>query len=134
MLRLRQAELAEQIDADRDRLARVEARLRIIESEASMSSVEITVKAVPTVRIAALSGVAAGTDSTDVGPVVQGLYEQFGRHLGSGAVTPAGPPVVAYVPIEDGRLRCHVGFTVDNEPATTRSTSSTCPPSMPPRP
>ena len=118
MLRLRQAELAEQIEADRSRLARVEARLRIIESEATMSSVEITVKPVPTVRIAALSGIAAGTDNTEVGPVVQGLFEQFGRYLGSGTVTPAGPPVVAYAPTEDGRLRCQVGFTVDTAPAT----------------
>ena len=83
MLRLRQVELTEQIEADRGRLARVEARLRIIESETTMNAAGITVAPVPATRIAALVGVAAGTDNTEVGPVVQDLFEQLGRHLGS---------------------------------------------------
>jgi DNA-binding transcriptional MerR regulator len=112
MLRLRRAELAERIAADRDRLARVEARLRIIESEDVMGSTEISVKPVPATRIAAISGTAASSESEDVGPVVQGLFGRLGEHLGRGALTPAGPAVVAYAPDAGGGLRCQAGFTV----------------------
>jgi DNA-binding transcriptional MerR regulator len=111
MLRLRRAELAGRIEADRDRLARVEARLRIIEGE-TMSHVEISIKPVPSARIAALTGMASSTDNGDVGPVIQGLFERLGRHLGSGALTPAGPAIATYAPVEAGGLRCRAGITV----------------------
>lgn len=112
MLRLRRSELAAQIEADRDRLSRVEARLRIIESEDTMSTTEVTVKPVDAVRIAAVTGTAASPDSSDVGPVVQALYAELSRHIGRGAVTPGGPAVAAYSPTDDGGLRCHAGITV----------------------
>lgn len=112
MLRLRRAELAERIATDRDRLARVEARLRIIEEEGVMNPVEVTVTPVPATRIAALTGTADSVDSEEIGPVVQGLFQRLGEFLGRGAIVPAGPPVVAYSPGPDGGLRCRVGFTV----------------------
>jgi DNA-binding transcriptional MerR regulator len=111
MLRLRRAELAGRIEADRDRLARVEARLRIIEGE-TMSDVEVSIKPVPPARIAALAATASSTDNGDVGPVIQGLYEQLGRHIGSGALTPTGPAITAYTPVGAGGLRCRAGITV----------------------
>ena len=58
MLRLRRAELQEQIATDTTRLARVEARLRAIESERTMSTDEVEVKTVPAVRVAELSAPA----------------------------------------------------------------------------
>jgi DNA-binding transcriptional MerR regulator len=112
MLRLRRAELATRIEADRDRLARVEARLRIIEGENAVSTAEVSITPVPPTRIAALSGAAASTDSGDIGPVVSGLFGRLGQQIGSGAVTPAGPAVATYEPDDDGGLRCRAGITI----------------------
>lgn len=112
MLRLRRSELAARIEADRDRLSRVEARLRIIESEDTMSTTGVDVKPVGPVRIAAVTGRAPSTESSDIGPVVQELYTELGRHIGRGAVVPAGPAVATYSPAEDGGMRCRAGITV----------------------
>jgi DNA-binding transcriptional MerR regulator len=112
MLRLRRAELAAQIEADRDRLSRVEARLRIIERESTMSTAEVVVKPVGPVRIAAVTGTAPSADSSDIAPVVERLYAELGRHIAAGAVTPGGPAVAAYSPTDDGGLRCRAGITV----------------------
>ena len=59
MLRLRQAELQSAIAADTSRLARVEARLRIIELEGAMPVDDIQVKRIPAVRVAELTATAA---------------------------------------------------------------------------
>jgi hypothetical protein len=55
MLRLRRAELERQVDDNRHRVAQIDARLRLIESEYEMSAQEIVVKHVEPMRIAALS-------------------------------------------------------------------------------
>ena len=47
MLRLKQAELAEEISDNQARLARVEARLRQIEQENGMPDYEVTIKKLP---------------------------------------------------------------------------------------
>ena len=56
MLRLRRTELRSRIDADEARLRQVEARLRIIETEGTMPSEDIQVKALPAVRVAHADG------------------------------------------------------------------------------
>lgn len=111
MLRLRRAELAERIEADRDRLARVEARLRIIESEETMGTIDVEVKPLPLTRIVAVTGTAASAESSDVGPVVQRLFGRLGRFIDEGTVTPVDPAVVAYTPVDGEGLRCQAGFT-----------------------
>jgi DNA-binding transcriptional MerR regulator/effector-binding domain-containing protein len=112
MLRLRRSELSARIEADRSRLSRVEARLRIIESEDTMSTDDVVVRPVGPVRVAAVTGTAASADSSDVGPVVGALYAELGRHVERGAVRPAGPAVAAYSPAADGGLDCRAGITV----------------------
>jgi effector-binding domain-containing protein len=52
---LRRAELERQVDDNRHRVAQIDARLRLIESEYEMSAQEIVVKHVEPMRIAALS-------------------------------------------------------------------------------
>ncbi|WP_432277474.1 hypothetical protein [Kitasatospora brasiliensis] len=59
LLRLRRARLAGAIAADELRLARVEARLRTIESEGTTPAHDVVVKPVPSVRVAQLTAVAA---------------------------------------------------------------------------
>jgi effector-binding domain-containing protein len=109
MMRLRQTELVEQIAADRARLARVEARLRIIEGEGSMSTTDVTITATPGVRLASLRGHAPSAGLEDVGPVVSGLFERAGAlAAGSGH----GEAMASYQTLEDGSLDCRAGFVL----------------------
>ncbi|GAB7182069.1 MerR family transcriptional regulator [Kitasatospora sp. Ki12] len=99
MLRLRRAQLAEAIAADELRLARVEARLRTIESEGTMSAHDVVVKPVPSVRAAQLTGVAASYAPEDITPVIGQLFTELCRRLAEAGVEGTGPSVARY---EDG--------------------------------
>ncbi|MER7846645.1 MerR family transcriptional regulator [Kitasatospora sp. NPDC096077] len=106
MLRLRRAQLAEAIAADERRLARVEARLRTIESEGNMSQHDVVVKPVPSVRVAQLSGVAASYAPEDITPVVGPLFDELCRRLAEAGIEEAGPSVARYEdsPERDGSV------------------------------
>jgi hypothetical protein len=54
MLRLRRAELESAMAAAAARMAQVEARLRMIESEGQMSSDDVVIKRIPAMRVAEL--------------------------------------------------------------------------------
>ncbi|MER6396886.1 MerR family transcriptional regulator [Kitasatospora sp. NPDC086009] len=118
MLRLRQAELAAAMAADAQRLARVEARLRTIESEGTMPAQDVVVKRVPSVRVAELTAVAAGYEPEDIGPVIGPLFQELCRRLAEAGVAEAGPSVARYEDIPEGdgavliRVAVPVGATV----------------------
>lgn len=57
MLLRRQAEIDQRVRQERERLARVEARLRLIETEGNMPDYEIIIKQVPPLRVASVRGV-----------------------------------------------------------------------------
>ncbi|GIJ57871.1 MerR family transcriptional regulator [Virgisporangium aurantiacum] len=99
MLRLRRAQLQEQIASDAERLARVEARLLVIGMEGAAPSDEVTVTAVPAVRVAALSDLAPGFGPEHIGPVILPLYE---RLRGPAEAAAAGPPIAFYSDPPDG--------------------------------
>ncbi|MFF2541299.1 MerR family transcriptional regulator [Kitasatospora sp. NPDC058063] len=102
MLRLRRAQLAEAIAADELRLARVEARLRTIESEGTMSAHDVVVKPVPSVRVAQLAGAAASYEPEDIGPVIGPLFAELCRRLAAAGVEAAGPSVARYQDAPEG--------------------------------
>ncbi|MGW6914829.1 MerR family transcriptional regulator [Kitasatospora sp. NPDC054939] len=106
MLRLRRAELAAAMAADAQRLERVEARLRTIESEGRMSTSEVVVKRVPAVRVAELSAVAASYEPQDIGPVVGPLFAELCRRMAQAGVADAGPAIALYedAPAGDGSV------------------------------
>ncbi|MFE6052051.1 MerR family transcriptional regulator [Kitasatospora sp. NPDC056446] len=114
MLRLRRAQLAEAIAADELRLARVEARLRTIESEGTMSAHEVVVKPVPSVRVAQLTGVAASYEPEDIGPVIGPLFAELCRRTAAAGIPEAGPSVARYEdsPEGDGSVRILVAVPV----------------------
>ncbi|MCP2194241.1 MerR family transcriptional regulator [Williamsia deligens] len=95
MLRLRQAELAESIRADEHRLARVQARLRLIEQENTMSVTATTVS-LPAVRLLGRTAVAVAAVSDEIGPLIQTLYPQVVDALIAAGHPPAGPAVAHY--------------------------------------
>ncbi|MGW4896887.1 MerR family transcriptional regulator [Kitasatospora sp. NPDC004240] len=102
MLRLRRAELAAAMAADARRLARVEARLRTIESEGRMSVDEVVVKRVPAVRVAELTAVAPGYEPEDLTPVVGPLFDELCRRMALAGVADAGPAVARYEDVPEG--------------------------------
>ncbi len=111
MLILRRAELADRLSADADRLARVEARLRLIEREGSMNSMDVTTGSTPPTTVAAISGSAPSVD--EVGPVVNNLFGQLMTTVGRENLTVTGPAIATYEPgTEPGSLVIHAGITV----------------------
>uniref|UniRef100_A0AAU2VQS2 MerR family transcriptional regulator n=1 Tax=Streptomyces sp. NBC_00008 TaxID=2903610 RepID=A0AAU2VQS2_9ACTN len=114
MLRLRRSELAEAMAAAAARLAQVEARLRSIESEGHMPVNDVVVRNVAAVRVAELTGVAAGYGPEDITPVIRPLYEQLFPLLERAGVSPAGPGIARYedAPEGGGAVVVHAGVTV----------------------
>ncbi|MEU9718321.1 MerR family transcriptional regulator [Streptomyces sp. NPDC047976] len=115
MLRLRRAELETAAAEAAARLVQVEARLRTIESEGTMSADEIVVKSLPAVRLAELTGVAASFAPQDIGPVIGPLYEDLCRRIETAGVVPAGPGLAYYEEApggEPGSVLVHAGLPV----------------------
>jgi DNA-binding transcriptional MerR regulator len=102
MLRLRQAELEAQILEGRHRLDRVQARLRLIDAEETMTHPDVITKTVPAATVVGLTATAASATQEDVGPVVGPMYPPIMQHLAAAGVTPAGPSIAYYTP---GRCR-----------------------------
>lgn len=90
MLRMKQAELEQQLEAEGARLTRVEARLRQIEQEGKMPEYEVVLKKVEAITVAA---------ARDVIPTYSDVDRLFGSvfaHLGQQGAGPAGPPIGIY--------------------------------------
>ncbi|MGH3647088.1 MAG: MerR family transcriptional regulator [Micromonosporaceae bacterium] len=102
MLTLRRAELRNQIEADAARLAHVEARLRMIESEGRMPADDVIVKSLPAVRVAELSAPADSFHPDAITPVIRPLYDQLCAALERAGVTPVGPATAYYEQSPDG--------------------------------
>ncbi|KAA0023003.1 MerR family transcriptional regulator [Antrihabitans cavernicola] len=117
MLRLRQSELRTQISKDQDRLGQVEARLRIIESEDFMPTDDVIVKPLPAIRIAELTGTAAGYEHNEIGPVVAPMFGDIVGRLQRAGVPITGPAVALYENAADGSVIVHAGMQVNAEPS-----------------
>jgi effector-binding domain-containing protein len=90
MLKLRQVEIRQRVQAETERLARVDARLRQIEQEHSMSVYDIVIKKVEPVKVAALRDIVPR-------PPDQGrLWHELGDYLDRQQVQPAGPCLSLY--------------------------------------
>lgn len=82
MLRLRQAELRQQVEEEQARLARVEARLRQIEQEGAMPSYDIVLKELQPQLVAAIRAVIPTYGA--IGGLFDELYGHLGRHGAGG--------------------------------------------------
>ncbi|GAA2062186.1 MerR family transcriptional regulator [Streptomyces albiaxialis] len=113
MLRLREAELEAALAADAARLARIGARLRMIESEGHMSSDDIVVKRLPSVRVAELTGTADRAEPGSIGPVIQPLYGELFARLERAGIAPAGKGLAHYEGVEgEDAVVVHAGVQV----------------------
>lgn len=112
MLRLRQAELADQLRNTADRLAAVEARLRLIEGERHMSEREFVVKALPGMRVAERSFTAA--TQPEIGQRIGPLFGEVEAAIRAAGGQP-GVGLSYYVVTPDG-MECHAGFSYAGAP------------------
>lgn len=119
MLKLRRAEIHAQIEAETTRLARVEARLLTIEDEARVPTDGVVVKRLGPVRVAELTGVAAGYEPEAITPVIGPLYCDLWQRMASAGVAKAGPALAYYedAPGGDGTIVVHAAAPVIAEPA-----------------
>lgn len=113
MLRLRRAELEAAAAAAAARLARVEGRLRTIESEGRMSTYDVVVKSVSGVRVAELSSRVASFGPEEIGPVADRLFEELCGLLETAGIEPMGSSVMWYEDAPDGDgVVVHAGLPV----------------------
>jgi DNA-binding transcriptional MerR regulator len=90
MLRLKHAEIGEHVAAEQARLDRVEARLRLIESEDSMSDHDIVIKEIEPHHV--LSTREVVPEPAGVATMLMDAYAA----LGASGIAPIGPPFVRY--------------------------------------
>ncbi len=89
ILRMKQAEIQQQVAEEQARLARVEQRLKQIELEETMPTQEVLIKKVPA------QAVASVRDNVTIPGLAQLFGELFG-YLGQRGLGPAGPPIGIY--------------------------------------
>src|SRR3954470_16683682 len=94
MLILKRAELQQMVETSQAQLARVEARLRLIEQEDTMPDYEVILKDVDPVRVAGVQGVVPG--ETEIGPTFDRLFDAIERYLKQHAAEGAGPGIALY--------------------------------------
>lgn len=109
LLQARRAEVEREHTTAAAQLVDVERRLRLIEKEDHMSSIEIVEKPLPAVRIAARTAVVAGQAA--VAATVGPMFAEVAKALGLLPGTPA-TPVAQYTTDEDG-LRIVAGYVYD---------------------
>lgn len=97
MLRLRRVQLAAQVDADTARLARVDARLRMIEREGHVDTAEVVLKQVPAMLVAELTATATSYDDpTSITENLTPLYPRLFELVERTGVPVVGAPLAHY--------------------------------------
>jgi DNA-binding transcriptional MerR regulator/effector-binding domain-containing protein len=123
MLRMRRAQLAAEVAEDNARLARVDARLRMIETEGHMDTGDVILKSTPAVRVVELSAPATSYDGPDIGPALSPLYPQLMERMEAAGVRMTGAPLAYYLPAPQGpgdeSITVHAAFPVAGDPPAT---------------
>jgi len=119
MLRLRRAQLSEQMAEDSARLARVDARLKMIETEGHMDTGDVVLKSIPAVRVAELSAPCASYEGPDITPALSPLYPQLMERMDRAGVRMTGAPIAYYLPAPTGpgdeSITVHAAFPFAGE-------------------
>jgi DNA-binding transcriptional MerR regulator len=94
MLKLRQAELAQELAEKQAQIAGVVARLEQLEREGQPSPYEIVIKSLEPLRVAGVRALVPS--SSQMGPYCRDLYAQLYAHLARQQITPTGPELTMY--------------------------------------
>jgi effector-binding domain-containing protein len=114
MLRLKQAEIQQQVDEEQARLAQVEWRLRQMEQEETMPTQEVVLKSVPAQPVASIR------DHVSI-PGIGRLFGEVFGYLGQRGIGPAGPPVGIFYDEEFGEQDQDVEIAVPVSESVTES-------------
>jgi len=118
MLRLRRAELADQLIDDEARLRRVDAHLRALDGGAVVSNLNVVVKTTEPITVVEAQGPADGFGHEHIGPVFDRLVPQVLESLGEHGPR-LGMRVAWYEePADDGSVVVHVGFDIRDQDCT----------------
>ena len=133
LMKLRQAEIAHQVQAEQARLARVAARLRQIEQEGRQPRYEVLVKPIRPQQVAGIRDTIAGY--RDIGGLIAELRSYLaGRGIAADPLAPClaiyydaeyrdrGADVEVAVPLE-GRVRGNAGVAVHELPGSPATAS-----------
>ncbi len=112
LLRLRQAELAQRIEADTARLAEVGRRLRSIERGLTVTNESFQLKELLRLRLVQAS--AEVNDISEIGTMTAVLLDRVSQRLSATSVPTAGPRIQTYYGRPDGsKIDVAVGWPVD---------------------
>jgi len=114
MLRLRQAQLEQQIEADSGRLAEVGRRLRSIERGLTMTNSTLELKPLPRLRLAQTGGEV--NDTTEIGTMTGILFAQLTERLTAGGLPADGQGIRTYYGRPDGgKIDVAVAVALDSD-------------------
>jgi DNA-binding transcriptional MerR regulator len=117
MLMLRRAQLEQELEAHKDQLLGVEARLCYIEREGAMPADDIVVKKLPATGVVVIAEPAPAFGTEDIIPAVNRAEEQF-RQLRIGELVKEAGPYFIYYEGEPGTdLMVHLALPVAEPPA-----------------
>jgi effector-binding domain-containing protein len=88
-----------------------------------MPTDDVQIKSIPAVRLAELTGVAAGFEPGSISPVIRPLYHELIERLTRNGITPVGPAIAYYEDAPDGGVLVHAGLPVDAEPTGSQDFS-----------
>lgn len=121
MLRLKRAEVEQQMLAEQQRLARIEARLRLIEQEAAEPDYEVVVRSLEPFLVASIR------QPTNDEQSIPCLFEQLEAYVARFRARAAAPPLTIYHTLSDHlsgdhMLGDHAPANYDfNDPSTNKS-------------
>lgn len=98
MLRLKQAELRQQLRDGQARLERIEAWLQAFDEEATMPEYDVILKSVPAIRVAEARGVTPTMEQ--IGVTLDRLFDRAIGHIMQNGANFAGPPTTMYYDTE----------------------------------
>jgi DNA-binding transcriptional MerR regulator/effector-binding domain-containing protein len=117
MLMLRRAQLEQELEAHKNQLLGVEARLRYIAREGAMPADDVIVKTIPAMGVVALAAPAPGWGPANIVPVVNRLRAQFDQLGIAERVKEAGPLMIFYAHDQGSDVVVHLALPVVEQPA-----------------
>jgi len=82
-----------------------------------MPTDDVQIKRIPAVRVAELTGLAAGFAPEAIGPLIGPLYDELCRRLDRAGVQPVGPALAYYQDTPDGQVQVHAAMPVNADRA-----------------
>jgi DNA-binding transcriptional MerR regulator/predicted transcriptional regulator YdeE len=118
MLRMRKAQIEQNLASEQTRLRRTEAHLRALERGQIMELQDIVIKQSEPVRVVEATATPAGFGTENIAPVFQPLFRRVHGYLVGSGVQP-GLNIARYEgPADDGTLTLHVGFDIGGQDVT----------------